>query len=111
MRRARRCAEHVWLCDPLHRAGFPAEVSTVPASGAEAVAALESADLVIANTHIDLDWDKKPGAVYLQTWHGTPLKRIHNDVLWAPPGRLAELDRDVQRWDYLVSPNEVSTHR
>jgi CDP-glycerol glycerophosphotransferase len=111
MRHARRSIEHVWLCDPLHAAGFPAGVRTVPATGPEAVAALESADLIISNTHIELDWVKKPGAVYLQTWHGTPLKRIHNDVLWAPPGRLAELDRDVQRWDYLISPNEVSTPR
>jgi CDP-glycerol glycerophosphotransferase len=111
MRHTRRSLEHVWLRNPLHAAGFPAGVATVPASGPEAVAALESADLVIANTHIEMDWVKKPGAVYLQTWHGTPLKRIHNDVLWAPEGRLAELDRDVQRWDYLLSPNEVSTPR
>lgn len=102
---------HTWLCDPEHAAGFPAEVTTVPHGSAEAVAALEAADLVIANTHIELNWSKKPGSVYLQTWHGTPLKRIHNDVLWAPDGRLAELDRDVARWDYLLSPNTISTPR
>jgi CDP-glycerol glycerophosphotransferase len=104
-------AEHVWLCDPRHAASFPAGVRTAPALGAGARAELESADLVISNTHIELDWVKKPGALYLQTWHGTPLKRIHNDVLWAPEGRLAYLDRDVARWDYLVSPNPVSTPR
>ena len=111
MRHTRRSHQHVWLRNPLHAAGFPAGVVTVPAKGHDAVAALESADLVISNTHIEMDWVKKPGAVYVQTWHGTPLKRIHNDVLWAPEGRLAELDRDVQRWDYLISPNEVSTPR
>jgi len=103
--------QHVWLCDPLHASGFPADVATVPHQGPEARAALEAADLIISNTHIELDWVKKPGAVYLQTWHGTPLKRIHNDVLWAPEGKLDELDRDVARWDYLLSPNEVSTPR
>ena len=102
---------HIWLCDPDHAAGFPADVITVPHRGVEAVAALEAADLVIANTHIELDWTKKPGAVYLQTWHGTPLKRIHNDVLWAPEGRLAALDHDVARWDYLLSPNAASSPR
>jgi len=111
MRHSLANLEHVWLCDPLHASGFPAGVQTVPATGPDARAALESADLVIANTHIELDWVKKPGAVYLQTWHGTPLKRIHNDVLWAPEGKLAELDRDVHRWDYLLSPNRVSTPR
>jgi CDP-glycerol glycerophosphotransferase len=32
-------------------------------------------------------------------------------VLWAPEGRLARLSRDVERWDYLVSPNRASTER
>ena len=46
---------------------------------------------------------------YLQTWHGTPLKHIHWDVLWAPPGRLERLSEDVDRWDLLLSPNTTST--
>ena len=103
--------EHVWLADPDHQHGFPAGTETVPIAGPEAVAALEAADLVVANTHLEMEWTKAPGAVYLQTWHGTPLKRIHHDVLWAPEGRLAWLDRDVARWDHLVSPNPVSTPR
>ncbi len=73
------------------------------------VAALEQADVVVSNTHLDLDWDKAPGTVYLQTWHGTPLKRIHFDVRWAPEGRLERLTRDVRRWDALLSPNHAST--
>ncbi|HYC81010.1 MAG TPA: CDP-glycerol glycerophosphotransferase family protein, partial [Solirubrobacterales bacterium] len=77
----------------------------------ECVAVLEAADLLVANTHTDLEWRKRDGAVYLQTWHGTPLKRIHHDVLWAPEGRLARLDRDVAQWDLLLSPNPISTPR
>lgn len=109
--RPRVAAEHVWLADPQHRAGFPADVRTVRHGSAESIAALEAADLVVGSTHIDLDWTKTPSSTYLQTWHGTPLKTVHNDVLWAPPGRLAELDRDIARWDYLLSPNVVSTSR
>ncbi|MHA3703205.1 CDP-glycerol glycerophosphotransferase family protein [Jatrophihabitans sp. YIM 134969] len=101
--------EHTWIADDAHRGGFPDGVNIVAAGGADAVAALEDADLVIANTHVELDWAKKPGARYLQTWHGTPLKRIHHDVLWAPEGRLAYLDLDVARWDLLLSPNHWST--
>jgi CDP-glycerol glycerophosphotransferase len=103
--------EHVWLADPAHQHGFPTGTATVPIDSPDAVDALEAADLVVANTHLEMDWRKAPGATYLQTWHGTPLKRIHHDVLWAPEGRLAELDRDVARWDHLVSPNPVSTPR
>jgi CDP-glycerol glycerophosphotransferase len=100
---------HVWLADPAHARGFPAGVATAEYGGPEGREALESADLLIANTHTDVDWTKRPGGMYLQTWHGTPLKRIHWDVLWAPPGRLERLSVDVARWDRLVSPNRPST--
>ena len=103
--------EHVWLVDPDHADAFPADVATVPADGPAAVDVLERADVVVANSHTEVEWTKKPGAQYLQTWHGTPLKRIHHDVLWAPEGRLARLDRDVARWDALLSPNSASTGR
>jgi CDP-glycerol glycerophosphotransferase len=103
--------EHVWLAHDEHLAGFPPGVDTVDIDSPRAAQALESADLVIANTHTELEWDKSPGTVYLQTWHGTPMKRIHHDVHWAPPGRLARLDRDVARWDLLLSPNAPSTPR
>ncbi|MFB9315170.1 CDP-glycerol glycerophosphotransferase family protein [Nocardioides plantarum] len=103
--------EHVWLGDQGHRAGFPDDVEVVDIAGPDARATLESADLLIANTHTEVDWDKPSTTTYLQTWHGTPLKRIHRDVLWAPPGRLDRLDHDVARWDLLLSPNPASTPR
>jgi CDP-glycerol glycerophosphotransferase len=103
--------ELVWTAHPVQRQFFPSEVVTVGVGSAECVAALQEADLVIANNHLDFEWEKKPGAIYLQTWHGTPLKRIHWDVLWAPEGRLDRLSRDVARWDWLLSPNRASTAR
>jgi CDP-glycerol glycerophosphotransferase len=108
LRRRHPDDDHVWLADAPHRHGFPPGTRTVPVGSAEARQVLESADLVVSNTHIELDWDKAPGAVYLQTWHGTPLKRVHFDVLWAPPGRLDYLTQDVRRWDLLLSPNDAS---
>jgi CDP-glycerol glycerophosphotransferase len=101
--------EHVWISTPAHAHGFPTGTTTVDLDSPEARATLESSDVVVSNTHLDLDWDKAPGAFYLQTWHGTPLKTIHHDVLFAPEGRLARLDHDVARWDHLLSPNAAST--
>ena len=103
--------EHLWLADVRRIATFPPEVTTVPIGTPEAVAALESADVVVSNTHIQLDvWRKRPGAVYLQTWHGTPLKRIHRDATSQPPDDvMAELDEDIARWDLLVSPTPEGT--
>src|SRR3954451_6565482 len=100
---------HVWLADPRYEQEFPADAETVDFGSERCIKELESADVVVSNTHIELDWNKSADTRYLQTWHGTPLKHIHFDSLWAPPGRVAYLDEDVQRWDYLLSPNRAST--
>ncbi len=101
--------EHVWVCDPAHLHGFPAGLSTVPVGTAQSIEALERADMVVANTHIQVPWTKRPGARYLQTWHGTPLKKVHRDILQPPAERLGQLDMDVARWDVLLSPNAAAT--
>ena len=101
---------HTWLCTAKSRAGFPPGVETVLYGTPEAAAALGTADVVVANDCMSMQWTKRPGATYLQTWHGTPLKRIHHD---APvrPGWLDKPDKDVARWDMLLSPNPASTER
>jgi CDP-glycerol glycerophosphotransferase len=96
---------------PAHKAAFPDDVATLHVDDPAVPDALESADLLVAGTHTEYEWEKPAGATYLQTWHGTPLKRIHYDVLLVPPGRLDELDHDVARWDVLLSPNAASTPR
>ena len=101
--------EHTWLCTPKTQPTFPAGVETILYGTPEAKAALESADVVIANDCMSMLWDKQPGTTYLQTWHGTPLKKIHHDIRPVRPGWLDNPDRDVARWDLLLSPNKVST--
>ena len=104
-------AEHVWLQDARFVGGFPADVATVPIGTPAAVAALESADVLVSNTHIQLDhWTKPTGACYLQTWHGTPLKRIHRAAVSIPAEELMrELDLDIAGWDALVSQSPAAT--
>ncbi len=111
LRRSRSGLEHVWLVDPRHAPGFPADVTAVPIRSQQAVATLESADVVVSNTHTDLDpWTKQPGQIYLQTWHGTPLKRIHRSALSQPdPALMDALDVEIARWDHLVSPSPAAT--
>jgi CDP-glycerol glycerophosphotransferase len=100
--------EHVWMCSGDRADEFPADAATVPVEGPAAIAALESADLVVSNTHLSLDWSKRPGATYLQTWHGTPLKTVHRDVTFDPDVPPV-IDRDIARWDLLLSQNPDST--
>ncbi|MCG9840551.1 CDP-glycerol glycerophosphotransferase family protein, partial [Staphylococcus argenteus] len=62
------------------------------------------------------DWLYKGSqTTYLQTWHGTPLKKIGLDisnVKMLGTTTTAYQDgfkKESQRWDYLVSPNPYST--
>ena len=54
---------------------------------------------------------KRPGNVYLQTWHGTPLKKLGYDITIPGPeveGR-ANFYAESRNWDYLISSNKYST--
>ena len=98
----------MWLAVARHAPAFPPDVHTVPYGSPEAVAALEAADIVVANTHTNIEWSKGPGTLYLQTWHGTPLKTDRPRHPLEPARRLLDdQQRDVDRWDVLVSPNRV----
>lgn len=62
---------------------------------------------------------KRADQVYLQTWHGTPLKRLAHDMpdlgitYYRSKQTYQEMvsayDKDSQLWDYLISPNQFST--
>jgi CDP-glycerol glycerophosphotransferase len=101
-------AQHVWMCAPGQEETFPPGTPTIGVDGEEAVEALQSADLVVSNTHLELDWTKRAGATYLQTWHGTPIKTVHHDVPFNPGGVPEVAERDVARWDLLLSQNAES---
>lgn len=54
--------------------------------------------------------DKKEQQVYIQTWHGTPLKRMGYDQKKLPTNQeLARLKKQTDAWDYLVSPNRYTS--
>jgi CDP-glycerol glycerophosphotransferase len=55
---------------------------------------------------------KRKGNIYLQTWHGTPLKKLvfdMNDVYSANPNYKKNFYYQSRRWDYLISPNQYSS--
>lgn len=63
---------------------------------------------------------KKDDQVYLQTWHGTPLKRLGHDIV-APEDATfyrsgatfeemtGSYDTDAARYNYMISPNKFCT--
>ncbi|WP_371668595.1 CDP-glycerol glycerophosphotransferase family protein [Streptomyces sp. NBC_00289] len=74
--------------------------------------ALATSRYVVANNHLP-DWfQKREGQIVVQTWHGTPLKKIGHDIEaihFADQRYLERVEKEVQNWDMLVSPNSFST--
>ena len=70
--------------------------------------ALAGARAYVANAGAPYWFTKKPGQVHLQTWHGTPLKKIGEDrgpgdfSTWRHRRRIAA---QAAGWDGLVSPS------
>lgn len=69
--------------------------------------ALATSEYLVANSALPWYFKKVEGQTYLQTWHGTPLKRLVRDL---PEGELTKsyrdlMDREANAWDYLISPN------
>lgn len=69
----------------------------------------------VNNARLPLWLPKPKHTVYLQTWHGTPLKRLAMDMDEVHmPGTNTEkykenFIKESSNWDYLVSPNAYST--
>jgi CDP-glycerol glycerophosphotransferase len=95
-------------------ATLPSSADTVLPGSAAYLSALGRASHVVTNIGMPGYYRKPREAHYLQTWHGTPLKRIALDIRRTPAfaqnQRFSrELRRDVGKWDALISPNAFST--
>lgn len=70
----------------------------------------------VVNGWIPFRIEKKSEQIMLQTWHGTPLKRLRNDIM--SNSKHATLShtkvvkdnlRDTKRYDYFISPSKFCT--
>lgn len=69
----------------------------------------------VTNSRLPL-WIPKPRkTIYVQTWHGTPLKKLAADMdeVHMPETNTEKYKRnflnEAKKWDYLISPNNYST--
>ena len=70
--------------------------------------ALHTARVIVTNDSLPPWFSKRKGQRLLQTWHGTPVKRLLND---AAPGAVSLayrrlMARQVPQWDLLLAQNE-----
>lgn len=110
-----RGLRHVWsLSDENDNSAVRAEFAADPrvrfvrpGSGSY-LRARTTARWLFSNATFDRQFDRRPGQVYVNTWHGTPLKNMGFDI-GDPAHRVANVVRNFLHADVLVSPNTHTT--
>jgi CDP-glycerol glycerophosphotransferase len=112
LRRRGDTREHIWVVNDW-AVQVPYDARAVLFDGKACWEALARSAYLVSNDDMPRGFSKRPGQIYVQTWHGTPLKRIGFDVakMQSFAGReyMELLAHDIARWDLLLSPSPVST--
>lgn len=73
------------------------------------------AEYWVTNSRLPIWLPKRKGTTYIQTWHGTPLKKLGLDIdnIHMPGTTTKDYKRNFayesSKWDYLITPNRYST--
>ncbi|ACQ79459.1 CDP-glycerol:poly(glycerophosphate)glycerophosph otransferase [Beutenbergia cavernae DSM 12333] len=106
LRRLRPDLTFAWSAEPGSPAAREVAPSHIVRRGSWGyVRMLARARYLVDNQSFPRYFRKRPGQVYLQTWHGIPLKRLGLDeVQFFDPEQRSRLRRNVRAWDGLVVP-------
>ncbi|WP_329368421.1 bifunctional glycosyltransferase/CDP-glycerol:glycerophosphate glycerophosphotransferase [Streptomyces sp. NBC_01483] len=112
----RELAPHVkptWVLKPDPRNRPPADTATVHPGSFGFWRAMARSKYFVNNVNFPTRVVKRPGQVFVQTHHGTPLKRMGVDQVEFPLGA-AQMDMEllmhrVDHWDYSISSNSFTT--
>jgi len=103
--------EHLWVVRD-QQAAVPEGARAIALHSAEWYEALARSRWVVTNTHLPEWFERAEGQCVVQTWHGTPLKRIGRDLAGTPhadAAYMASMELRSAQWSVLVSPNSFST--
>ncbi|MFC9744243.1 bifunctional glycosyltransferase/CDP-glycerol:glycerophosphate glycerophosphotransferase [Streptomyces niveus] len=103
--------EHLWVVRD-RQVTLPSGARAVELHSADWYEALARSRCVVSNTQLPEWFERAEGQHVVQTWHGTPLKRIGRDLTGtahADEAYIATLPRRAAQWSVLVSPNRFST--
>jgi CDP-glycerol glycerophosphotransferase len=102
---------HIWVLSDLHlyRAtvrefSSRPNVKFVQHGSAAYYRALATSQYLINNATFPPDFSKRPGQTYLNTWHGTPLKRMGYDIEGGALGT-ANIIRNFVAADHILAAN------
>lgn len=85
-------------------------VSFVEQESPQYFEALARSQYVINNSTFPWAFSKRKGQVYVNTWHGTPLKLMGYDIPGGGPNT-RNIIRNFVQADYLISPNAFTTEQ
>ena len=101
--------KHLWVLNRRARAtARPPGVTVVRYRSVRYFLALATSRYLVNNATFPPEFAKRPGQVYLNTWHGTPLKRMGYDM----PDGAAESANTLRNFvsaDFLLSQNDFMT--
>ncbi|MFI9269195.1 CDP-glycerol glycerophosphotransferase family protein [Kitasatospora sp. NPDC052896] len=103
--------EHLWTIDD-QQAEVPSSARGLRQWSPEWYEALATAKYVVTSDHLPDFVRRRSGQVIMQTWHGSPLKRIGHDfekIWFIDSNYLKQLDKEVLLWDKLVSPSSFAS--
>ncbi|NDU75638.1 glycosyltransferase [Actinomadura sp. DSM 109109] len=111
--------EQLWVVNDA-QVELPDTLRAVRLHGREWHEALATSRYIVANHRLGDAFRRHPDQIVLQTWHGTPLKKIGSDIrevhfAYTPGMKKALQSRTkdagpaVPEWSHLLSPNPFST--
>ena len=90
----------------------PAGARPVVVGSPQWVEALRTSRVIVTNDHLPSWFSKREGQHLLQTWHGTPIKKLLHDAPKAVTLRYRRLmDRQVPQWDLLLAQSPQAGRR
>ncbi|MEU3520394.1 bifunctional glycosyltransferase family 2 protein/CDP-glycerol:glycerophosphate glycerophosphotransferase [Streptomyces sp. NPDC006654] len=102
-----------WIARPEHQHTIPPGPRRLRPGSLGYWTALARSKYLVNNVNFDRRLRKRPGQVFVQTQHGTPLKHMGLDLQEHPAAGAGmdfeELLRGVDKWDYVLSANRHTT--
>ncbi|MEV5955862.1 CDP-glycerol glycerophosphotransferase family protein [Streptomyces sp. NPDC051987] len=102
-----------WIARPEHHHTIPPGPRRLRPGTFAYWTALARSKYLVNNVNFDRRLRKRPGQVFVQTQHGTPLKHMGLDLQEHPAAAAGmdfeELLRGVDKWDYVLSANRHTT--
>lgn len=106
-------ATHVWVVDDLQRRDCKVEkyikennVLFVERLSDEYLKYIATAGILVNNVTFPPVFNKRPGQTYINTWHGTPLKKMGYSMAGGSYGS-RHVVRNFLHADFCIAPNDI----